>query len=59
VCLLRRSVADAVPYVEAVLVTFAQIPPSSLLLPELQQKNCFRRAANVADGTHPTSLAGN
>ncbi|KPA78949.1 hypothetical protein ABB37_06013 [Leptomonas pyrrhocoris] len=31
-CLLRRSVADAVPYVEAVLVTFAQIPPSSLLL---------------------------
>lgn len=31
-CLLRRSVADAVPYVEALLVTFAQIPPSSLLL---------------------------
>ncbi|KPI84805.1 hypothetical protein ABL78_6133 [Leptomonas seymouri] len=37
-CLLRRSVADAVPYVEAVLVTFAQIPPSSLLLRERQEE---------------------
>ncbi|KAG5497572.1 hypothetical protein JKF63_03836 [Porcisia hertigi] len=31
-CLLRRSVVDAIPYVEAVLITFAHIPPSTLLL---------------------------
>ncbi|GET91102.1 hypothetical protein, conserved [Leishmania tarentolae] len=31
-CLLRRRVGDALPHVEAVLVIFAQIPPSTLLL---------------------------
>lgn len=31
-CVMCRRVGDAVPHVEAVLVTFAQIPPSTLLL---------------------------
>ncbi|CBZ29158.1 conserved hypothetical protein [Leishmania mexicana MHOM/GT/2001/U1103] len=31
-CLLRRRVGDALPHVEAVLVTFAKIPPPTLLL---------------------------
>ncbi|KAG5471639.1 hypothetical protein LSCM4_03190 [Leishmania orientalis] len=71
-CLLHRSVADAIPYVEAVLVTFAQIPPSSLLRrARLQgnavavQKQCRAQKAQhsqvlgrYCEGTGPGTTAG-
>ncbi|KAK7201903.1 RNA recognition motif (RRM, RBD, or RNP domain) [Novymonas esmeraldas] len=51
-CLLRRSVGDAVLYVEAVLVCFAQIPPSTLLLRARQHDKAVAAQAHKTKDHH-------
>lgn len=56
-CLLRRSVADAVPYVETILVTFAQIPPSTLLLRVRQHERASVAGAAASAGAPTQRVA--
>ncbi|AYU81299.1 RNA binding protein, putative [Leishmania donovani] len=51
-CVLRRRVGDAIPHVEAVLVTFAQTPPSTLLLRARQRG----KAVAVQEQRHAEKL---